>query len=65
MLLIRFGLETAADKTKYMVMSGDQNTRRSHTIKIDNISFERAKQFIYLGTTLTKQILFRKKLKPD
>jgi len=35
------GLEVNADKTKYMVMSRDQNTGRSHTINIDNKSFER------------------------
>jgi len=32
------GLEVNADKTKYMVMSGDQSTSRSHTIKTDNSS---------------------------
>jgi hypothetical protein len=32
-------------------MSGDQNAGRSHNVKIDNISFERAEQFKYLGTT--------------
>jgi hypothetical protein len=35
------GLEVNADKTKYMVMSRDQNGGRNHNIKIDNISFER------------------------
>ena len=38
-----------------MVMSRDQNAGRSHNIKIDNSSFERAEQFKYLGTTLTNQ----------
>ena len=33
------GLEVNADKSKYMVMSGDQN-RRSNTIKIDNSSLK-------------------------
>jgi len=46
-------------------MSGDQNAVRSHNIKIDNNSFERVEQFKYLGTTLTNQILFRKKLRAD
>ena len=32
------GLEVNADKTKYMVMSREQNARRSQNIKI-NISF--------------------------
>jgi len=38
-----------------MVMSGDQNAGRIHNINIDNGSFERVKQFKYLGTTLTDQ----------
>ena len=36
------GLEVNADTTKYMVMSRDQNEGRSHSIRIDNSSFERA-----------------------
>ena len=36
-------------------MSGDQNAVRSHSIKIDNSSFERVEQFKYLGITLTNQ----------
>jgi hypothetical protein len=35
------GLEVNADKTKYMVMSGDRNAVRSQNIKIGNSSFER------------------------
>jgi hypothetical protein len=49
------GLEVNADKTKYMVMSRDQNAGRSQNIKTDNISFERVEYFKYLGTTLTIQ----------
>ena len=49
------GLEVNADKTKYMVMSRDHNPGRSHSMKIDNSSFERVKEFKYLGTTLTNQ----------
>ena len=37
------GREVNADKTKYMVMSRDQNAARSHSIKMDSISFERWK----------------------
>jgi len=47
------GLEVNCDKTKYMVMSRDQNAGQSHSIKIYNISFERVEEFKYLGTTLT------------
>jgi len=33
------GLKVNADKTKYMVMSRDQNAELSHNIKINNSSF--------------------------
>ena len=36
------GLEVNADKTKYKVMSRDQNAGQSHSMKIDNSSSERA-----------------------
>ena len=48
-------LEVNADKTKYMVMSGDQNAGRSHNTKIDNSSIERVEELQYLGTTVTNQ----------
>jgi hypothetical protein len=55
------GLEVNADETKYMAISRDLNAGR-----IDNSSFERVKEFRYLGTTLTNlKILFRKKLRTD
>ena len=49
------GLEVNADKTKYMVMSRDQNAGRIHSVRIDNITFDRVEDFKYLGTTLIKQ----------
>jgi len=49
------GLVVNADKTKYMVMSRDQNAGRSHILRTDNSSFERVGEFRYLGTTLTNQ----------
>ena len=33
-------LEVNADKTKYMIMSRDQNAGRSYSMKIDNSSIE-------------------------
>jgi hypothetical protein len=57
------GLGVNADKTKYRVMSRDQNVGRSHDIKTDNSSFERAEQFKYLGTTITNQNLIQKEIK--
>jgi len=49
------GLEVNADKTKHMVLSRDQNAGQSHSMEIDNSSFERVEEFKYLGTTLTNQ----------
>jgi hypothetical protein len=53
-ILLEIELEGNADKTKYMVMSRDQNAGRNHSIKTDNSSFERVEDFKYLETTLTK-----------
>jgi len=49
------GFLHSADKTKYMVMSQDQNARRIHSVRIDNSNFERVEEFKYLGKTLTNQ----------
>jgi len=46
------GPDVDADKTKYMVMSRDQNAGQSLNIKIDKSSFERAKHLKYSGTNL-------------
>ena len=60
------GLEVNADKTKYMVISRDQNAGLSHNTKTDTSSFESAEQFKYLGTILTHQISIQeKKLRAD
>jgi hypothetical protein len=57
------GLEVNADKTKYMVMSRDQNAGRSHNMKIDNRSFEMVVEFKSLGTTLTNQNSIQEEIK--
>ena len=49
------GLEVNADKTKYMVMSREQNPGGSHNMKTDSRSFERVEKFKNLETTLTSQ----------
>jgi hypothetical protein len=41
------GIEVSSDKTKYMVMSPDQNAGRSHNIMTDNSSIESVEQFRY------------------
>jgi len=57
------GLEANADKTKYMVMSRDQNAGRTHSMKTDNSSFERVDEFKYVGTTLTNQNSIQEEIK--
>jgi hypothetical protein len=57
------GLDVNSDKTKYMVMCRDQTAGRSHTMKIDNSSFERVEEFKYLGTTLMNQNFIREETK--
>ena len=47
------GLEVSADRTKYMVMSRDQNAGRNHSLWTDNCTFERVEEFMYLGKYLT------------
>jgi len=48
-----------------MVMSRDQNTGQSHSIKINNSSFEGVDEFKYLGTTATNQNSIQKELRAD
>jgi hypothetical protein len=42
-------------KTKYIVMSRDQDAGCSHSIKTDNSSFERVEEFKNLLTPLTNR----------
>ena len=51
-IFLPIGLELNADKTKYMVMSRDQNAGQSYNKETDNKSFERLGQFNFFGTTL-------------
>jgi len=57
------GLEVSADKTKYVIMSRDQNVGRSHSMKNDNSSIERVEEFRYLGTTLTNNNFIQEEIK--
>jgi len=57
------GLEVNADKTKYTIMSPDQNAGRSHSMKIDNSSIERVEEFKYWRTTLTNQNSIQEEIK--
>ena len=49
------GLEINAEKSKYMVIPGDQTAGENQNIKTDNNSFARVEEFKYLETTLANQ----------
>jgi len=49
------GFEVSAGKTKYMVMSRDQNAGRIHSVRVDNSTFDRVEEVKYLVTILTNQ----------
>jgi hypothetical protein len=57
------GLEVNAEKTKYMLVSRDQNAGQDQDIKIGNRSFENVAQFKYLGTTVTNRNLIQGEIK--
>jgi hypothetical protein len=57
------GLEVNAEKTKYVVMSRDQNAGQNGNIQIGNKSFEMVEQVRCLGTTLTNQTFIREEIK--
>jgi hypothetical protein len=57
------GLGVNAEKTKYMVMSRDQNAGQNGNIQIGYKSFETVEQFKYLGTTLTNQNSIHEEIK--
>jgi hypothetical protein len=57
------GLEVNIEKTKYMLVSWDQNIDQNRDIKIGNRSFENASQFKYLGTTVINQNLIQEEIK--
>ena len=52
-------LEVNADKTKYVVMSRDQNAGRSHNMKIDNSSFEMVEEIEIIWNNLNKPAFYR------
>jgi hypothetical protein len=56
-------LDVKADKTKYMVMYRDQNARRSHSMEIDNSSFERVEYVKHLGPTFANQNSVQEEIK--
>jgi hypothetical protein len=57
------GLEINVEKTKYILLSRQQNEGQNRDIKIANKSFEYVSQFKYLGTTVTNQNLIPEEIK--
>jgi hypothetical protein len=57
------GLEISIEKTKYTLVSGNQNAGQKPDMKIANRSFEHASQFKYLGMTVTDQNLIQEEIK--
>jgi len=57
------GLEVNSDKSKYVIVSRDQNARQCHNIKNDDSFFERMEEFKYLGTTLKNQNSIQEEIK--
>jgi hypothetical protein len=57
------GLEVNVEKTKYMLVSRDQNAGQNREIQIGNRTFETMSQFKYLGTTVTNQNFIKEEIK--
>jgi hypothetical protein len=57
------GLEVNVEKTKYILVSRDQNACQIREIKIGNRSLENVSQFEYLGPTVTNQNLIQAEIK--
>jgi hypothetical protein len=51
------------EKTKYVLLSRQQNAGQSYDIKIANRCFENVAQFRYLGTTITNQNLIQEEIR--
>jgi hypothetical protein len=56
------GLEINVEKTKYMLLSHQQNVGQNWDIKASR-SFENVSQFKYLGTTVTNQNFIQEEIK--
>jgi hypothetical protein len=65
MLVKEVDLEVNVKKTKYMLVSRDQNAGQNWEIKIGNKSFENVSPFKYLGTAVINQNWFRRKFRGD
>jgi sorting nexin-29 len=57
------GIEINVEKTKYMLLSRQQNVGQNRDIKISNRLFGNVSQFKYLGRTVTNKNLILEKIK--
>jgi hypothetical protein len=57
------GLEINVEKTKYMLLSRQQNVGQNRDTKIASRSFENVSQFKYLETTVINQNLIQEEIK--
>jgi hypothetical protein len=57
------GLRVNIRKTKYMLVSHEQNADQNWDIKTGKRSFENVSQFKYVGTTVTNQNLIQKEIR--
>jgi hypothetical protein len=57
------GLEVNVEKTKYMLVSRDQNAGQNREITIGNRSFQNVSQFKYMEMTVTNQNLIHEEIK--
>jgi hypothetical protein len=57
------GLEINVEKSRYMLLSHQQNVGQNRDMKIANRSFENVPQFRYLGTTVTDKNLIQEEIK--
>jgi hypothetical protein len=57
------GLELNVEKTKYVLVSHDQNSDQNRNIRIRNRQFQNVSQLKYLGTTVTYQNLIQEEIK--
>jgi hypothetical protein len=57
------GLEVNVEKTKYMLVSQEENAGQNREIKIGNRSFKNVSQFKYFGTTVPNQNFIQEEIK--
>jgi hypothetical protein len=60
---LQLSLEVNTEKTKYMLLSRQQNAGQNYDIKIANRCFENVAKFKYLVTTITNQNLIQEEIK--